>query len=85
MINNIRVIYNSLFKMHVVLTLLLLLLLCIGWHTRINTYIGRAGVSFYILVPALHHEAKLVDLTIRMVTEEQVLRVQRTTKQRVGG
>jgi hypothetical protein len=27
----------------------------------------------------------LVDLTIRMVTEEQVLRVQRTTKQRVGG
>ena len=84
MINNIRVIYNSLFKMHVVLTLLLLLL-CIGWHTRINTYIGRAGVSFYILVPALHHEAKLVDLTIRMVTEEQVLRVQRTTKQRVGG
>ena len=74
MINNIRVIYNSLFKMHVVLTLLLLLLLCIGWHTRINTYIGRAGVSFYILVPALHHEAKLVDLTIRMVTEEQVRR-----------
>jgi hypothetical protein len=70
--NNIRVIYNSLFKMHFVLTLLLLLLLCIGWHTRINAYIGRAGVSFYILASALHHGAKLVDITMRMVTEEQV-------------
>ena len=84
MINNIRVIYNLLFKMHFVLTLLLLLL-CIGWHTRINTYIGRAGFSFYILVSALHREAKLVDLTIRMVIEEQVLRVQRTKNRELEG
>ena len=44
----------------------------------INAYISRADVSFYILVPALHREAKLVDLPIRVVTEEQVLRAQRT-------
>ena len=86
MINNIVVIYNLFFKMHFVLTLLLLLLLlCIGWHTRINAYIGRAGVSFYILVSALHHGAKLVDITIRMVTEEQVLRVQRTKNRELEG
>ena len=84
MINNIRVIYNLLFKMHFVLTLLLLLLF-IEWHTRINAYIGRAGVYFYILVSALHHGAKLVNLTIRMVIEEQVLRVQRTKNRELEG
>ena len=47
--------------------------------------IGRAGVSFYILVPALHREAKLVDLTIRMVIEEQVLRAQWTKNRELEG
>jgi hypothetical protein len=47
--------------------------------------IGRAGVSFYILVPALHRESKLVDLTIRMVIEEQVLRAQRTKNRELEG
>jgi hypothetical protein len=57
----------------------------IGWNTLINADMGRAGVSFYILVPALHRVAKLVDLTIRMVTEEQVFRAQRTKNRELEG
>ena len=46
-----------------------------GWHTRINY--GKKNVSFYILIPELMREAELVDLTLRLVSEEQVLRDQR--------
>ncbi|XP_061178328.1 uncharacterized protein LOC133186965 [Saccostrea echinata] len=48
-----------------------------GWHTRINADIGKANAAFYILVPALQREARLVDLTVRLVSEEQILRCQR--------
>ncbi|VDH91609.1 Hypothetical predicted protein [Mytilus galloprovincialis] len=46
-----------------------------GWHTRINS--GKSNVSFYVLIPELMREAEIVDLTLRLVSEEQVLRHQR--------
>ncbi|XP_061188126.1 uncharacterized protein LOC133196226 [Saccostrea echinata] len=48
-----------------------------GWHARINADIGKANAASYILVPALQREARLVDLTVRLVSEEQILRCQR--------
>ncbi|VDI27117.1 Hypothetical predicted protein [Mytilus galloprovincialis] len=45
------------------------------WHTRINS--GKSNVSFYVLIPELMREAEIVDLTLRLVSEEQVLRHQR--------
>ena len=49
----------------------------LGWHNRINSDIGKAHPSFYILAPALKREADLVDLSLQLVTEEQILRDQR--------
>jgi len=48
-----------------------------GWHTRINTDIGKANVSFYLLVPALQRESRVIELTYRLVSEKQILRDQR--------
>ena len=49
-----------------------------GWHTRINIDISTANVSFYILVPALQREYRVIELTYRLVSEQQILRDQRT-------
>lgn len=56
-----------------------------GWHSRINKDIGKAHPSFYVLVPALKREADLVDLSIQLVTEEQVLRDQRSRHRELQG
>ena len=48
-----------------------------GWHTRINGDIGKANVSFYILVPALQRESRVIELTYRLVSEQQIIRDQR--------
>ena len=45
-----------------------------GWHTRLIANAGRANLTFYLLVPLLRREADLVDITQRLVTEEQILR-----------
>ena len=50
----------------------------VGWHHKINKDIGKANAAFYILVPALQRESKLVDLQVRLVSEEQVIRNQRS-------
>ena len=42
-----------------------------GWHTRLIANAGRANLTFYILIPLLRREADLVDITFRLVTEEQ--------------
>ncbi|CAG2186571.1 unnamed protein product [Mytilus edulis] len=44
-----------------------------GWHTRINS--GKSNVIFYFLI--LMRGAEIVDLTLRLVYEEQVLGHQR--------
>ncbi|XP_048771079.1 uncharacterized protein LOC125677152 [Ostrea edulis] len=54
-----------------------------GYHTRINADIGRGHMSFYIVVPALRREANIVDLTFRLVSEEQILRDQRRKQARL--
>ncbi|CAC5395944.1 unnamed protein product [Mytilus coruscus] len=55
------------------------------WHTRINSDIGKANAAFYVLVPALHREAKLVALTVSLVSEEQVFRNQRIRYKELEG
>ena len=45
-----------------------------GWHTRLIANAGRANLTFYLLVPLLRREADLVDITVRLVSEEQILR-----------
>jgi hypothetical protein len=42
-------------------------------------------LSFYVLVPALKREADLVDLSLQLVTEEQVLRDQRSRYRELQG
>ncbi|XP_048779980.2 uncharacterized protein LOC125683168 [Ostrea edulis] len=54
-----------------------------GYHTRINADIGRGHMSFYIVVPALRRETNIVDLTFRLVSEEQILRDQRRKQARL--
>lgn len=50
-----------------------------------NRDVGKAHPSFYLVVPALKREADLVDLTIQLVTEEQILRDQRTKYKELQG
>ena len=57
----------------------------LGYHTRINADVGRAHMSFYIVLPALKREANLVELTYRLVSEEQILRDQRQKQKRMEG
>ena len=60
--------------------------LCIvGYYIRINADVGRALMSFYIVLQALRREANLVELTYRLVSEEQILRDQRQKQKRMEG
>ena len=52
-----------------------------GWHTRLIANAGRASQTFYLLVPLLRREADLVELTQRLVSEEQILRDHKPTEQ----
>ena len=54
-----------------------------GWHTRLIANAGRANLTFYLLVPLLRREADLVDITQRLVTEEQILRDHRNKYRRL--
>ena len=60
-----------------------------GWHTRINIDIGKANVSFYILVPALQRESRVIELTCVRPTDSsgpthQIQRHGRPSSRHVG-
>lgn len=44
-----------------------------GWHTHLIANAGRANLTFYLLVPLQRREADLVDITHRLIREEQIL------------
>ena len=50
---------------------------CEGWHRRINGKCGKSSVPFYLLVPLLHREAKLVSINERLVRAGNLKRFQR--------
>ncbi|XP_041377032.1 uncharacterized protein LOC121389461 [Gigantopelta aegis] len=52
-----------------------------GWHRRINARATRDGIQFYLLVPLLLREAKLVKMTMERVSDGRLGRLQRS-KQR---
>ncbi|KAH3817881.1 hypothetical protein DPMN_119437 [Dreissena polymorpha] len=41
-----------------------------GWHRRMNSMAGRAQLQFYVLVPLLLREAKLVAIQLQLVRED---------------
>ena len=50
-----------------------------GWHRRFNLRANEAGVAFYVLIPMLHAEARLLPLQVRLVSEKKLARYQRKT------
>ncbi|XP_033762412.1 uncharacterized protein LOC117343950 [Pecten maximus] len=56
-----------------------------GWHRRINTKARRANLPFYMLVPLLHQEGRLVTLQMRLVAEQALRRQQTTVYRRIQG
>lgn len=56
-----------------------------GWHRRINGKAGRSLLHFYLLVPLLRKEANTVDIQMRQVEEQALVRHQRTTYKKLQG
>lgn len=56
-----------------------------GWHRRINTKAGRADLCFYVLVPLLRGEAKVVDQQIRLVSHHLLTRLHRARYEKIHG
>lgn len=57
----------------------------IGWHRRINGKAGRACLQFYVLVPLLLREARLLDLNAQLVSEHALVRYRLKKYRRVDG
>ncbi|KAH3725009.1 hypothetical protein DPMN_050837 [Dreissena polymorpha] len=36
-----------------------------GWHHRLNSQTHHGAVPFYVLVPALHKEAEIMDISVQ--------------------
>ncbi|XP_053401377.1 uncharacterized protein LOC128557641 [Mercenaria mercenaria] len=47
---------------------------CEGWHLRLNQKAGCSTLPFYVLVPLLHQEGKLVSITVALVSQLAVIR-----------
>lgn len=45
-----------------------------GWHHRINNRAGKSDLGFYVLVPLLKREAAVVDLQIRLISDNLLTR-----------
>lgn len=56
-----------------------------GWHRQLNFRAGRAKLSFYVLVPLLRAEAEVVDLQMRMVSENLLTRIQKKKYLKIHG
>ncbi|XP_053403227.1 uncharacterized protein LOC128558324 [Mercenaria mercenaria] len=50
---------------------------CEGWHRHLNQKAGRSTLPFYVLVPLLHQEGKLVSITVALVSQQAVIRNRR--------
>ena len=48
-----------------------------GWHGMLNRHAKRGNLSFYLRVRLLHEQAQLVNLQVRLVTDQKLKRRQR--------
>ncbi|XP_038071007.1 uncharacterized protein LOC119739937 [Patiria miniata] len=48
-----------------------------GWHSRLNWKTGRANLTLYELISALHREALSVGIQMRLVSEKKLSKFQR--------
>ncbi|KAJ8314678.1 hypothetical protein KUTeg_006828 [Tegillarca granosa] len=48
-----------------------------GWNRRLNKKTGEEQKPFYVLIPLLHTEAKMVPLQAKLVSEKKLKRYQR--------
>ncbi len=56
-----------------------------GWHRRLNGRAGRGQLQLYVLLPLLFQEAKLVELQIKLVSENKYKRAQRKRYRQLTG
>ncbi|XP_060607799.1 uncharacterized protein LOC132759936 [Ruditapes philippinarum] len=52
-----------------------------GYHRGLNHKAGRGKLAFYVLIPILHQEAKMVDYTVNLVAQEIICRIRRAVYQ----
>jgi hypothetical protein len=56
-----------------------------GWHGMLNRHAKRGNLNFYLMVRLLHEQAQLVDMQVRLVSEEKLKRRQRKKYRQVEG
>ena len=56
-----------------------------GWHGMLNRHAKRGNLSLYPMVRLLHEQAQLVDIQVRLVSEERLKRRQRKLYRQVQG
>ncbi|XP_028418951.1 uncharacterized protein LOC114544551 [Dendronephthya gigantea] len=56
-----------------------------GWHGMLNRHAKRGNLTFYLMVRLLHEQAKLVDMQVRLVSDEKLKRRQRKNYRQVEG
>ena len=49
-----------------------------GWHNALNRRAGgKSKLQFYLLIELLHREARLTSLTIKLISDKKLKRIQR--------
>lgn len=56
-----------------------------GWHGMLNRHAKRGNISFYLMVRLLHEQAQLVNMQVRLVTDQKLKRRQRKQYRQVQG
>ena len=56
-----------------------------GWHGMLNRHAKHGNLSFYLMVRLLHEQAQLVDMQVRLVSDEKLKRRQRKQYRQVQG
>ena len=55
-----------------------------GWHNALNRRAGgQCGLPLYLLIDLLDREAKLTAITIRLVSDNKLKRIQRRTTKNI--
>ena len=55
-----------------------------GWHNALNRWAGgQCGLPLYLLIELLDREAKLTAITIRLVSDNKLKRIQRRTTRNI--
>ena len=47
-----------------------------GWHNRLNSHAGKSQLPFYVLTTLLKEEAEDIDMTLKLVSDRKIKRIQ---------